>query len=122
MTHGHKARKARPQLVVAIIGVVLTALGLVPLWVPFLEDRPFLVGWLGGPLALLTRWRWVLFGTALLLLAAYLPWLFRRQLVRRLIWLRWLVVRALNRLGCIGAPGRQDRPIALCPSIAGGAG
>jgi hypothetical protein len=109
-------RRVRPELVVAVITLVLAALGLVPRWVPFLEAEGWDAGWLRGLLGWLHQWWKVLFGLALASLVAYLLWMFRRGLRsgigathRRVLW-RLVVKPARDRFGveAVEEPRRLD--------------
>jgi hypothetical protein len=108
-----KATEFGPELVVAIVIMVLTALGLVPLWVPFLEERPGLLGSLGGALGLVLRWWWVPFWLGLVCLAGYLLLVFRRRVAVALKRVRWWVLwhveeRDLrSRIGGLGQIGAE---------------
>lgn len=75
-------RKVRPELVVAIIGVVVTALGLVPRWVPFLEAEGWDAGWLRDLLRWLHQWWRVLFVLAVVLLVSYAAWAWRGLVIQ----------------------------------------
>jgi hypothetical protein len=57
------------ELLVAIVALAVAVLGLVPKWVPFLEERPHLTGRIQGPVRGLRRW-WQLLGAITLVLAA----------------------------------------------------
>jgi hypothetical protein len=85
-----------PRLLVALIALLVAVLGLVPQWVPFLEDRPRLVTWLAGPLRWLRAWWQVLLSVGLLVLIGYLAWWCRRKVAKALKlchwWVLWVMV------------------------------
>lgn len=61
-------------LLVTFATLVVSALAAVPLWVPFLEERPHLTARIRGPLGWLGRWWRVVLGMVVLATVGYVTW------------------------------------------------
>lgn len=101
MVSKRRPRRVDPRLVVAVISLLVAVLGLVPVWVPFLEAEGWDAAWLRGVLRWLHQsWR-ALFALALLFLVGCLVLWMRSRVVGALRWLvrlgkrlRWWVLWA----------------------------
>ena len=62
------------DIVIAVLILMLTATGLVPVWVPFLEERPHLAARIGRPMRWLSQWWRVVFAAVVLVFVGYVVW------------------------------------------------
>ncbi len=61
-------------IVITVLIFIATVTGLVPVWVPFLEERPHMVARVRRPLRWLQQWSRVVFAAVVLVLVGYVVW------------------------------------------------